>query len=276
MVLIPFAVIAIRRTRLVLWSLLGFAAILGAEVFAYRNELGPIAHGVIGYHVTALGNQHWSTRANLHVLRHYLDWHTPFAWLFAAGVVAMVWLVLRRAQEVRVLAVLWLLVPCAAAFVLALKPLFPHHLVTLAVALALPAGAWIGVAAARAPRGVGAACAVGAIAFVVIGGYQQHRWAARVPAQPAYIYAAAAWLRAASRPDEIVATDMPIVAYYAHRRVVPDMVDSTFTRLYIGELTPKSVFANLDRYHVRAAVIGRVFYADHGSATRSTPGSDTA
>jgi 4-amino-4-deoxy-L-arabinose transferase-like glycosyltransferase len=261
-VVIPIAVLAFRRPRLVLWSLGGFVAIIGAEVLAYRNELGSIAHGVIGYHVTALGNQHWSTSYNVRVLRHYLDWHTPFAWLFVGGLVAMVWLVVKRAKEVRVLAVLWLLVPCAVAFVLLLKPLFPHHLVTLAVALAVPAGASIGVAAARAPRRVGTVVAAAAVAFVAIGAYQQHRWADRVPAQPAWIYTAAAWLRAESRPNDIVATDMPIVAYYAHRRVAPDLVDSTFTRLYIGELTPKKVFESIDRYHIDAAIIGRVFFAD--------------
>ena len=261
-VALPIALLAFRRPRLVLWSLGGFVAILAAEVFAYRNELGPIAHGVIGYHVNALASQHWSTRDNVRMLTHYLDWHTPFAWLFAAGIVAMVWLVVRRAREVRILATLWLLVPCAIAFALVLKPLFTHHLVALSVALALPAGASIGVAAARAPRAVGTVCAVAAMVFVATGAYQQRRWADRVPGQPAWIYHAAAWLRAASRPNELVATDMPIVAYDAHRRVVPDLVDSTFTRLYVGELTPKKVFEEIDSHHVNVALIGRVFFAD--------------
>jgi 4-amino-4-deoxy-L-arabinose transferase-like glycosyltransferase len=259
---LPIAVIAFRKPRLVLWSLGGFVAVLAAEVIAYRNELGPIAHGVIGYHVNALASQHWSTRDNVRMLTHYLDWHTPFAWLVAAGVVAMVWLVVRRAREVRILAALWLLVPCGIAFALVLKPLFTHHLVALSVALALPAGASIGVAAARAPRTVGTACAAVAMVFVAAGAYQQHRWADRVPGQPPWIYHAAAWLRAASRPDELVATDMPIVAYDAHRRVVPDLVDSTFTRLYLGELTAKKVFEDIDRNHVNVALIGRVFFAD--------------
>jgi hypothetical protein len=69
-------------------------------------------------------------------------------------------------------------------------------------------------------------------------------------------------LRTKTRPDEVVATDIPVLAYYAHRRLVPNFVDTSFTRLGVGDLTPAEVFAQLDRYHVRVAAIGRAFWVD--------------
>jgi 4-amino-4-deoxy-L-arabinose transferase-like glycosyltransferase len=259
---LPLAAIALWGRRLIGWWLLGLFSILAVEAFSYRHELGPIAHGAIGYHVTALGNGHWSTSRNVHELLHYLDWHTPFAWLFASAVVASIWLVLNRAREMRVLGAFWLFVPAGAAFVLVLKPLFPHHFATLAVAFTLPAGAALGLTVARTSRLAARGVALLAIVSVAAGAYQQHRWLVRLPAEPAWIFKPANWLRAETRPNEVVVTDIPIIAYYAHRRLVPDLVDSTFTRLDIGELTAAKVFAGVDRYHVRAAAIGRVFWAD--------------
>jgi hypothetical protein len=73
---------------------------------------------------------------------------------------------------------------------------------------------------------------------------------------------AATWLRTNTQPAEVVATDIPILAYYAHRRLVPDLVDTSFTRLGVGDLKPAEVFAELDRYRVRVAAIGRALWVD--------------
>jgi hypothetical protein len=91
---------------------------------------------------------------------------------------------------------------------------------------------------------------------------QQHRQLSGTKPEPEWIHVAAHWLRAETPPNAVVATDIPIVAYYAHRRLIPDFVDTSFTRLAVGELTPATVFAQLDRYDVRVAAIGRAFWAD--------------
>jgi hypothetical protein len=144
-----------------------------------------------------------------------------------------------------------------------MKPLLDHHFVIMAVAVAPPAGAALGMAASRLRREAAAALALAAAAFIAAGLYQQHRQLGRVSApEPQWVHVASAWLRDQTRSDEFVATDIPILAYYAHRRLVPDFVDTSFTRLHVGQLPPARVFAQLDRYHVRVAAIGRAFWVD--------------
>jgi hypothetical protein len=265
---VPFLALGLFRRKLIPWAALGAAAVVAAELIAYSDDLGAIAHGAIGQHTSALGSSQWSRGANVHRLIHFLNWHTPFAWLVLAAVIATVWLALRGAGDMRRLGGLWLFAPAAAAFILAMKPLLDHHLVILAVAVALPAGAALGLAGARVHQPAQAALALAAIVFAIAGIYQQHRQLVRSETpEPYWIHRAADWLRVQAAPDDVVATDIPIIAYYSHRRLVPDFVDSSFTRLGVGELTPVHVAAQLDRYHVSVAAIGRVFWADKGIRT---------
>jgi len=261
-VVIPFAAIALMRRRLIVWSLLGATAAAGIEALAFRHQLGAITRGVISQHTSALGSSHWSRSTNVHRLWHFLNWQTPFAWLVLAAVLASLWLALDRGVNRRLLAPLWLFVPTAAAFILAMKPLIDHHLVILAVAVAPAAGASLGLAASRMRREAALPLLLFAAVFAVVGTYQQHRQLVRLKPEPAWVHVAANWLRTEARPEEVVATDIPILAYYAHRRLVPNFVDTSFTRLGVGDLTPAEVFAELDRYHVRVAAIGRAFWVD--------------
>jgi hypothetical protein len=144
-----------------------------------------------------------------------------------------------------------------------LKPLLDHHLVILAVALALPTGAALGLAVTRLRPEAGIAVVVAVAVLVPAGVFQQHRQLVRnAQPEPSWLLKAAQWMRAETAPHEVVATDIPIIAYYAHRELVPDFVDTSFTRLDVNDLTPAKVFADLARYHVRIAAIGRAFYAD--------------
>jgi hypothetical protein len=112
-------------------------------------------------------------------------------------------------------------------------------------------------------REAAAVLVVATAVFVAAGVYQQHSHLVRASApEPRWVHVAAAWLRSETQPNDFVATDIPILAYYAHRRLVPDFVDTSFTRLGVGDLPPARVFAELDRYHVRVAAIGRAFWVD--------------
>ena len=262
---LPFVAIALHRRRFIVWSLLGAVIVGSAETFAFRHELGPIAHGVFGQHTSALGSSRWSRSANAHRLLHFLNWHTPLSWLVVAAVLASIWLALTRTSGSRALGALWLFVPAAAGFILAMKPLLDHHLVILAVGVALPTGAALGLAASRLRGGTGAVLVLVVASFAAAGVYQQHRQMVRSSKpEPSWIHVAANWLRAETQPNEVVATDIPILAYYAHRRLVPDFVDTSLTRIGVGDLKATKVFAELDRYHVRVAAIGRAFWVDPG------------
>jgi len=263
---LPVAALALLgpdRIRRLLLPLVGVLAVVGAEAIAFRNELGPVLHGVVSVHASALGSSHWSRSINVHKLVHFLEWHTPFAWLALAGFLAALTLAVARAPGTRVLGALWLFVPAAAAFILALKPLIDHHLVILAAAVALPAGTAVGLAATRARAEAAAAAALGCAALAAAGLYQQHhRLALGVRSEPDWIVWAADRLRADTGPRDVIATDYPIVAYYAHRKLVPDLVDTSFTRYQVGELSAPKVLREIDHYHVRAAALGRVLYGD--------------
>lgn len=260
--LVPLTALALAGRRRLLWPVVGALAVVGAEALVYRNELGSIARGAVGQHTSALGTSGWSRGANVDRLLHFLNWHTPLLWLVVAAVVASLWLA--RDSGFRVLGAFWLWVPAAAVFILAMKPLLDHHLVILAVAVALPTGTALGLAASRLQRqDAQIALALFVVAFVAAGIYQQRRQLVRSKqAEPTWVFWAADRIRAETAPGEVVATDIPIIAYDAHRRLVPDLVDTSFTRMSVGELTPAKVFAELDRYHVRVAAIGRAFWAD--------------
>ena len=259
---VPLAALVLVGSRKFVWPLLGAAGIVVVELLVYRNELGPIARGAVGQHTSALGNARYSRHANVLQLVHFLNRHTPFSYLVLLAIVATVWLA--RSAGIRVLLSYWLFVPAAAVFILAMKPLLEHHLVILGVAIALPAGTALGLAGSRLRRrNARIALAVLTVALVVVGvGLQRRHLLESRQAEPSFVVWAADRMRAATAPNEIVATDIPIIAYYAHRRLVPDLVDTSFTRVGVGDLTPAAVFADLDRYHVDFAAIGRTFYAD--------------
>jgi hypothetical protein len=64
-------------------------------------------------------------------------------------------------------------------------------------------------------------------------------------------------LRARTEPDELVAGDLPIVAYLADRRMPGQLVDTGFVRLGTGSLTDAKILEELEG--VRAVVVGRTF-----------------
>jgi 4-amino-4-deoxy-L-arabinose transferase-like glycosyltransferase len=260
---LPLAAIALFRRRLVPWSLAGIAAVVGLEAFAYRHELRAVARGAIGQHTAALGSSTWNRKVNELRLLHFLNWHTPMSWLVVVAAAGSIWLALTRSTEMRRLGALWIFAPATAAFILFMKPLLQHHLVILAVGVGVPAGTALGMIAARLGRRAQGLFVLVAAVFVGAGVYQQHSQLTRSnQPEPAWVIGAASWMRAEARPDEVVATDIPIIAYDAHRLLVPDLVDTSFTRAGVGDLTPARVFSDIDRYHVRVAAIGRAFYAD--------------
>ena len=76
------------------------------------------------------------------------------------------------------------------------------------------------------------------------------------------------------QPDELVGTDLPIVAYLADRRVPGQLVDTSFVRLGTGSLTDAEILEELDG--VRAVVVGREFanrQALTSRARRALPGA---
>ncbi|MBA2461192.1 MAG: glycosyltransferase family 39 protein [Actinobacteria bacterium] len=243
-----------RRGRTLVAATLGGSAVGLAFAVAYGDVLGELWRSVVRYHRDARETP--ALVDNTHELLTFLNWRTPFAWLVISGVVAAI-LLIRRRRAPAVWA-LWLWAAVSAGFLLYQQPLHDNHLLLLPVALAVPAGIAVGVLATRSRFQV---AAVGLLALVLVAGYvQQQRRVVldQNPEEPELVEAAER-LRGLTRPDDLVVSDHSIVPYLADRRVAGPLVDTAVLRFETGSLTPAEVLRELDRYDVRAVVVGRAF-----------------
>jgi 4-amino-4-deoxy-L-arabinose transferase-like glycosyltransferase len=250
----PLAVLLLARpTRGKLLAFAGGAlAVAGALAIRYAYALGPLYDSVVVEHRNAqsLG----SFGDNVHrVLLHPLDWHTPAGLLIPLGIALA--MVIAPGVETAALGA-WIV--ASGAFLLYQRPLLDHHLVLLATALAVTAGAGFGAGLRRLPRPVLAAGATLLAAAVAAGFVQEHRRLARnaLP-EPAEVRWAVNAVRTRTPPADLVATDLPIVPYLAGRRIPGELIDSSYGRLLSGTQTTEEILAVLRRRRVRAVLVGR-------------------
>jgi 4-amino-4-deoxy-L-arabinose transferase-like glycosyltransferase len=246
--LVPLAVlVAIRRPawRLVVAALAGAGLVTAAYLIAYAGVLGELWNSVVSFHRDA--RSYPSPIPNAHVIGHFLDFRTPSAWLVVLGLVASV-LAWRRTRSTWWL---WAWPLAAGLFLLWQRPLFEHHLVLLCAALGTAAG----VALGRLPTVAGVVVLVG----VAFGAAQQfHRIGLQVTTEPPELRWGAERLRGCQQP---VASDQPIVAFEAGRRVPGQLVDTSLVRLATPSLPPSEVLRLVDREGVSAVYASRAFRA---------------
>lgn len=257
-VLAPLAVLLVARRS---WRAAGASAAgalvaLAVLLISYAGAFGEAWESVISDHRDArdLGP---SFADNLErVLRHPLDWRTPAGLLVPIGLVCAV--VFMRRIELLALGA-WIV--ASAVFLVPQQPLLDHHLVLLAATLSVPAGAGLGAGVARVPVPVRYAVAGVAAVAIAVGFGQEERRLWRQDGDPPGVTWAAEQLRLRTQPDDLVGTDLPIVAYLADRRVPGQLIDSSFVRLGVGSLTTAEILDALERDDVPAVVVGRL-YAD--------------
>ena len=257
----PLAVLLVARPsrrRLVAFAA-GAGIVAAALLVRYAHALGPLYHSVVveHRHAESLG----SVRDNVHrVLLHPLDWHTPAGVLVPIGILLAA--LFARGAEAAALGA-WIV--ASAVLLIYQRPLFDHHFVLLATALAVTAGAGFGAGVNRLPRR--AALAAGAVlgVAVALGLVQEHRRLARDDRpEPAAVGWAVAHVRASTSPDQLVAGDLPIVPYLAGRRMPGQLIDSSWVRLASGALTTREILHQLDRDHVQAVIVGRRYRQQPG------------
>ena len=255
-VVVPLAVLLVARrsVRSAGAVVAGALAVWVVLAVAYAGALDELWRSVVTDHRAArdLGP---TLGDNLRrVLEHPLDWKTPAAVLVVAGLACAA--VFHRRVE------MWALfswIAAAALFLVLQQPLLDHHFVLLATVLAVTAGGGLGGAVERLPRpGRYAVAGIAALALAV-GVAQEARRLARQDGEPSAVRNAAAVLRAATTRNELVASDLPMVAYLADRRLPGQLVDTSFVRLETESLTDGGILATLDREHVRAVAVGREF-----------------
>jgi hypothetical protein len=261
----PVVALALQRPRLSRRD--GAAALGGALlvalsfVAAYHSDLHGIWRGAVSYHSAARGVSGPGTTLsdNLSHYVHFFDPRTRNALVWLAPLGALAWLALAPRVRLR-LAPLWAWALLCLALLLAHRPLHDNHDVLLAGSLGLVAGASVGAALAALPRRE-ALVGAGLIAAVLAMGYVKEfrdLHGARA-SEPAEVRWAVERLRERTRPVDLVATDRPIIAFLAGRRMPGDLVDTAYLRFRSGYLTPEQVLADIDRSHVQAVVTARAF-----------------
>jgi 4-amino-4-deoxy-L-arabinose transferase-like glycosyltransferase len=255
---LPLAALALRHRRVEEAAYLvgGSAAVVAAFVIGYRHVLHQIWQGVFGAHLNAVGGHQPGAQSNLSRVIHLPDLHTPFGWLAWAGIAcAIFWLVRRQPLG---LWSLWLFTVGAAAFTLTMRPLLDHHLVLLATALAVPAGASVALTLERVRDWT----LLLLVAFVCAGLYQEHHRLARnaLPERPDYVWAAKA-VDAHSQPSDLVVSDIPSIPYLAHRREPGQLIDSSIARIINEYLKPRDVLRLIDESKAPVVVVGRNYEA---------------
>jgi len=243
--------------RRLLLPVAGAAAVCAALVVSYRKALPQIWHGVFVAHARILNTG--TAQSNTHRALTFVDPRTPFGCLVIAGALASA-VVAAQGRSRRLLAGLWTWAVSGYGFILAMHPLLDHHLVFLAVALALPAGVGLGLFASGLPRRASAAAALAVASFVAAGFYQQRREIiGRITAEPPEIAWAVDQLRSRTRPGQLVVSDLPAVPYLAHRQMPGQLIDTSIARIADEYLTPADVLKLIDQAHPAAVIIGRMF-----------------
>ena len=260
---VPFVAIALAARagrRVLLPAAVGGGAVAVSLVVANLGSLDELYEGVVTDHAGAKALN--GVGYNADRLLHLLEWRTPFAWLVWAGAVAFV--VSRRARRAWPLATL---VPAAAAFTLYLRPLSDHHLVLMSSAYALAAGPALALALGGLERRKRLA-AVGVVSLFVAAGFvQENRRFERndLPELPELVWAARA-IAEATNPNDVVASDQPLVNFLADRRLPGYLSDTSNTRFESGALTGSDVIAEIDREKAAAVLSARMFRFQPGLA----------
>jgi 4-amino-4-deoxy-L-arabinose transferase-like glycosyltransferase len=238
-----------RRARALVEAAAGAVAVVGIIALVYIRDLGGIWSGAVSYHVDS---RQITGLIGRHQFEGFFALKTPFLWLTLAAV-AVLPLVWRRVWP------FWLWAILASVFVLRYQPLRDNQLLVLPYAFAVPAGISLGLAVQRLrPRLLGVALAAAALVFAAGWIQQLHRVRLDKEPENPVLIAAAARLEQLTRPDQLVISDQPIVAFLAHRRVPGKYVDTASLRFDTGSLTEPEVLRDAEK--VAAVVAGRAFY----------------
>ena len=231
------------------WHAVAGAAVVSVALLAlHAGALPELWDAGIRYHQEARGTPAVIAHPHRQILRQ-ISVRTPFFWLTIAGVVvAAAPLARRRPPRAWPL---WTWVGLGLVFLLTHAPLHANHLVVFPFTLAIAGGATLGGVLPRRVPVYAAAAAVLAVGYV-----QQVRSVddAR-SAEPASRLAASRALERLVPADALTIDDRPSISFFAHRRVVGEVVDTAFLRFDTGSLTDDDVLRELPR--AGAVVVSR-------------------
>ena len=242
------------RTRRLLDALAGAAGVVIVTALVFVHDLRGIWTGAVTYHLRS--RHEINDLSGRHELFGFFSVNTPFFWVVVAGLVA-------TAFTWRRLWPYWLWAALASWFEVEYVPLRENQIVVLPFSFAIATGLALGLAAQRLPRRL-VLPAAGAVALACAAGWlQQYHLVTRdmvTPENPALVQAAAE-LRRVTRPNDLVISDQPIVAFLAHRHTPGRYVDMASLRFDTHTLSDADL--ERDSKRVAAVVVGRALLTHH-------------
>lgn len=227
---------------------------VGIALFFPVPSVKPFVAQVFLFHLTAARHFASDPAGRVGLVLGFLATGCPL--LVAAGF--GVWIALRGKGTVEGVFVAWL--AAALAAVVALNPLWPHHLVILLSPLALLAGSALDQLVERTAR-----AARGAVLWGGLAGTAAYCLSAvsvsGLPASSADLHDMSARIAQVLPRNAAILTDDPMVAFLAHRPVPPAFIDTSIVRMRAGSLSREQLTAALRDDRIRAVVFWRGAFA---------------
>jgi 4-amino-4-deoxy-L-arabinose transferase-like glycosyltransferase len=257
--LVPLIALGWTQSRRLAWAASGAAAVGLAFLLAFVDDLGGLWSGVVSYHAAARDAPGPGYADNVERIVRLLDLRTPFGWLVPLGALAT----LVPRPTLRPLGAVWLWALAGAVFLAVHRPLHDNHMVLLATALAVPAGAALGARAATLRPRVAVPLAAALALFLAAGfGQEARRLQRNSGALPTGVLQAVALLEQRTQAGALVVSDLPIVPYLADRQMPGNVVDTAVLRFDAGYLDDEDVLVAAER--ADAVVAARAFRARPG------------
>jgi 4-amino-4-deoxy-L-arabinose transferase-like glycosyltransferase len=258
--IVPLAALAVMRrpaARALAVTAFGAGVVTLTLVAVHWGAFRDLWFGAVTYHRRARDVPGPGFGDNAERVLDFLDPRTPFGWLVPVALLAL--LLVRPAFRLP-LRPLWLWAAATALLLVWHRPLHDNHLVALAVTVAVPAGIVLGAAVRRLSGRAGTVAGL-MLGLALAAGYAQEarRLERNQAPEPPEVVAAANELAARTRPDELVVTDRPIIAFRADRRVPGEVLDSAALAFDAEVITSAKILEAIDRHRIRAVVAAREF-----------------
>jgi len=220
----------------------GGAAVGAAFLLPYLGTWSALWAQVVADHLTARAVH----QGGLATLTSNLRRELPLAVLAGAGLLVTWW----RDWKYGLVLTAWL--AASVALLLVQRPVFPHHVLVLVPALAVPAAASLGLLVSSAPRWTltSAVAIVGAASCVVIA--VDYTAASATLVTPDNTMKLASAMKTATPRGTTIVTDAQFAAARAGLDTPPSLVDTSFVRLASSGITAPDIEAIIDNDKVGA------------------------
>ena len=219
----------------------GGLAVAAGVLLPFASDWRPLWEQTAGLHLVARSAQLGGLDARSALLE------LPVLFLGTAG------LMIALSHAPRLAAIVGTWAATAALILVVQRPLWPHHMVALAVPLAILAGSLSEAPTLR--RHLSLAAGLAAL-LVLTGSLGSALYVRQRQLSDDSLGPAVARLQAATAPADLIVTDDQYLVALASRDTPPDLVDTSMVRVNSGDLTAARVEQIAEHSRARAVLLG--------------------